>query len=225
MFIYLFLEEAKMKKILILLAVLAVTGIASAELLLNAGFESGDLTGWGAWGTVYGYLPSWYGTPSSRASQVVVNDPAAARTGDHYLKLATDNPTSWTISWGYSEVHQAGIAATAGIDYTLSAYAMTEPGTDWIPAKLKLTFFDGANNNLGANEVDRWLDPTLGWQYIEHTLIAPAGTATVRAQITNGTILWPGVAGIRFDDASLVPEPVTIALLGLGGLFLRRRKK
>jgi hypothetical protein len=34
-----------------------------------------------------------------------------------------------------------------------------------------------------------------------------------------------GVAGsIQFDNASVVPEPTTMALLGLGGLLLRRRK-
>jgi len=27
-----------------------------------------------------------------------------------------------------------------------------------------------------------------------------------------------------FDDVSVVPEPITIGLLGIGALFLRRRK-
>jgi len=38
---------------------------------------------------------------------------------------------------------------------------------------------------------------------------------------TNNLRLYPTVAGY---DINIVPEPITIALLGLGGLFLRRRK-
>ena len=34
-----------------------------------------------------------------------------------------------------------------------------------------------------------------------------------------------GAGGVYYDDASMVPEPVTLSLFGLGMLMLRRRRK
>ena len=36
--------------------------------------------------------------------------------------------------------------------------------------------------------------------------------------------LWGGGASVGYDNLSIVPEPATMALMGLGGLMLRRKK-
>ena len=58
-------------------------------------------------------------------------------------------------------------------------------------------------------------------QLFSVTGTAPTGAAAVRATLGQS----PGAGEyVRLDDVSLVPEPMTVALLGLGGLFLCRRK-
>jgi hypothetical protein len=92
----------------------------------------------------------------------------------------------------------AALGDSAGSQGSISAYDTTYDGYDL-----------GAGATTGS----------AGGTMFEITIMPSAeGTLSIGNYESNYTVL------IDHADLSIVPEPMTIALLGLGGLFLRRRK-
>jgi hypothetical protein len=54
--------------------------------------------------------------------------------------------------------------------------------------------------------------------------IAEYGTASSIGYLVEGATAQMSMAGMEFTS-TVIPEPMTIALLGLGGLFLLRRRR
>lgn len=134
------------------------------------------------------------------------------------------------------------VAGTAGIRYTMTGWAGAEPNALMGAAEFAIEFL-GAGDSLISSVVlnllpTLFIDNGLAFDYKEYTLsgIAPAGTMDVRirASMINATAN-PAGGGQAFvvddftltSDASSVPEPGTLALLGLGvaGLAASRRRK
>lgn len=202
-----------MKKIIVFIVVLALAGMAQAEILsANRGFEAGNTTDWLQWAS--GGAP-WQ---DSLDTFTVIND-GTAYEGDYYGQLTQS--LSGGQSWGYNVAWQgeAPVISAGPGDYTMSAWVRSTTTTQAI---LKLEGWDvGAVNLLLADERLNAFVADGTWQFITADFVLPAGTASVRAVIGDNT----GEFSIDYDAVSLVPEPMTIALLGLGGLFLRRRKR
>ena len=178
---------------------LAVTGIASAELLPNPGFEEGMWEfRWGDRGSG-GAQDNW-----NVASWDVITDPEVARSGNNYLLIG--NYATWWASWGWTQVGEE-LPATGGTEYTLSAYFMDGWGGSGYPGtksgQLKITFFQEHGNKL---QTDTWVDISrdhdLGWQWGSHTFVAPAGTVMLRAILGQGDV----DSYMRIDDASLTSD-------------------
>lgn len=123
--------------------------------------------------------------------------------------------------------------AVPGREYRLTGWAGAESGFTASGAEIALEFLDGGGGVIGGQVID--LLPTLfisngeAFNYKKYAAVstAPGGTVEVRARAS----MIDGVAGsggqaFVVDDFSLIPEPSTILLAGLGlaGMLGWRRK-
>ncbi len=199
------------------LTVLCGASVAMGQNLLNnPGFENG-LSGWFAFGNAY---PETNNPPQFEAYE-----------GQGLVSMFGN----WSGGFNVTGIFQE-FAAAAGEAWTMDAYSRHwsgdamfgngAPDSNWVV--MKLAFFDAGNAEIGFAEgtildgtfaTDVWHDnaPVTG--------IAPAGTVKVQSFILYLQPLFDGGAA-HIDNVSLtvVPAPGALALLGLGGLAMRRRR-
>ena len=212
-----------MKNLMVRLMVLlvCVAAPASATLLTNPGFESPILadgewhiaapTGWFYTGDGNG----WHTNPS-----VWVNGWEISYEGDNIAQLPPVHHLNQDISVP---------ALTAGQQYTLTMQVHETPGYDdahgstasWAIAYLG---WDGWAGWVDTGWVN--FDDSDGWVEMSVTLDTDVMLAAIGATQFNIQLDPDGGAPIVVDAASLtvIPEPATMCLLGLGGLLLRRRR-
>lgn len=239
-----------MRKFILFVTVLAIAGYAHAEMLVNPNMDDPcDMAGWSAWGSGSGSGWNGWGAINSWNGGVwwnVINDPCEAHSDGKYIEMGTYLSTGHSSWWGWGWVamwQSEHMAITENQEVTASAYVRNGAGYSGLQdgaALLKMEWYwvdpcgvhvmadiDGSDpcNGIG----DKYDMPityypvTDDWSLITMTETVPAGFDIEYMQLVVGTE-WMRT-NLNFDTMSLVPEPASIAIFGLGSALLLRRRK
>jgi len=204
----------KLRVIFAIAALIGIAGMASANLLVNSGFESGDMSSWNPGGP--GWRTSSYGADMHSGTYGLVDD------------VQSTDSTEWRV------IDQA-VAVTAGQSYDVDAYLkgvsiQSGVSESW----LELAWVNGSGGWVSSFQTTH-LTADSDWTLMSGTdLVAPVGSVTADVRLVTHQIAGQAPSGTSyhmFDDVSFgasVPEPGTLGCIGLGsliGLIVLRRQR
>lgn len=198
------------------------------NLLVDGDFESGTFTGNPIGLSGPGYVNQ--GWANNFGGATPTQSAAYAESGTHSLLTYNAQFNNWNPVGTYQVV--SGVIV--GQQYSLSVYAMAPTaltGTYGTPIDIQLQFFNAALGNVQTTETGWSALGAIGtWQQYSVTGIAPAGAVYAAPYLMFMDNGQTATDNVYFDNAVLVavPEPATIALLGMGlalPLYLIRRRK
>lgn len=201
-------------------ATVLLASTASANVLVNPGFESPGFAGAEEAGAGAGWTP--FGGTFRIQGQPPIG-PAGAHGGDVVLKV-----------FGVAGAFQ-DFSTSAGTPWEGSVWALNDSADQMAGgqiAAVNIEWLDAGSNNIGT-EFGGTIDASTAadvWTLLTVSGVAPAGTAFARLVVITGDFAPGGAGGApRFDDASfqVVPIPGALLLLGSGlfGLMGFRRKR
>jgi hypothetical protein len=209
-----------------LAAVLVVSAVpAAANVLPNGDFEDGTTNGWTKWAAVWS-------DPSVLSATAV---PEAAFSGANGLKLQINGFSSCGV---YQEVE-----VTPGLPYKLEGMWKSANSTDrWFEAILldgPMSVFEADDpsvvyDNVAAGYDSAFNPPgaSFGWEPFADTYpLVPTivdGTRVASGNVMTVVLKLGGSNSVcYFDDVTLtlIPEPLSLMLLGFGALTVLRRRR
>ena len=147
---------------------------------------------------------------------------ASAITGS----IVIDSGTSWhvTIAGSYADPY---LIVAIDTTYAATLAGFTKGGNAPSDSISFGTTVDAGVGYLGQGEVWAMADMSSPYTYSDGTWLTGTASGTALVDGAGVAYMWlyesPDGSTINLLDTVYVPEPMTLVLLGLGGLFLRRR--
>ena len=214
-----------MKNITTIALIAAASTVASANIVLNAGFENGSGTDAADWAEING-------GPSGSA----VRSMAMPNSGDYAAYMSFDHINNPAAGGAYFIEQNQPVGSIIALEsYDLSFYAMVD-STDFVGMDtfVQILWLDQDGSNGGGVRGET-LTSLIGLgvndsyqQFSLNGLVAAEGADSflLRFQLSAGAVA--DIAnGLYIDDVSFtqVPAPGAAALLGLAGLVSTRRRR
>jgi len=199
-----------------------IAASASANIVLNAGFEAGSGADAADWAEILGGPSGFVGRSTANPNS---GSASAYMSFDHI-----NNPAAGGAY--FIEQNQPVGSITGGSEYSLSFSAMVD-STDFVGMDtfVQILWLDQDGSNGGGVQGET-LTSLVGlgindsYQQFSLDLTAAAGADSflLRFQLSAGAV--DNIAnGVYVDDVALTPTPASAALLGLGGLVATRRRR
>ncbi len=214
-----------MKKLFLLVAILAATSTVAQAGILNGAFGLGDESFWTQWRAPWGSTESWAVTNTGPTGPE--GTLSLTGSGSFGWYQVYECPMGWSATLNGQWTGNLGGAGWA----ELMLFSVA-PGTD--AATIVNRIDTGAAGDI-AFKKDSWgLNPPASWDWQTAGLSPlPAGNGgmiTSQGWVVVGVKLGSGggAASLSVDNltACCVPEPASILALsmGLGGLLIRRKR-